>query len=106
MITPMNKDQRYHLSLDGDLGPEALNRLQAGLEGLPSDAHLHLDLSDCDVDGSEALIEAIDLIRGAARRGVRVTLFQAPQLLAHGLYRIGALPTLTLVEPREEEPYG
>lgn len=67
-----------------------------------------LDLAKLDLDGSEAVLEAVDAIRRLLASSGRLTVCNSPQILAHALYRIGLLEngTLELTDTRQEEPYG
>jgi len=70
---------------------------------------LECDLNDLEIIDSEGANAAIDVIRLLLQRTPHLFLRHAPHILAHTLYRIGLLETgsrLTLLEPREEEPYG
>ena len=99
-----------HITVEGDL-TEALGLdLVGAVTSLPEGVdRLELRMGECDVDDAIGVIEAINAIRHALRRGVPVTLFEAPHILAHDLYRVNLLSIgsgLTLVEPRQEVPYG
>ena len=63
-----------------------------------------IDLSEADIEDASVTAGLIDIIRSTARRVGGLTLVRAPQVLAHGLYRIGAISDdcVTLVEPRDE----
>ena len=63
-----------------------------------------IDLSEADLEDASVTAGLIDIIRTTARRISGLTLIGAPQVLAHGLYRIGAITDdcVTLVDPREE----
>ena len=63
-----------------------------------------VDLSEADLEDASVTAGLIDIIRTTARRVGGLTLVQAPQVLAHGLYRIGAISAdcVTLIEPRNE----
>lgn len=63
-----------------------------------------LDLGELDLDDGPAVVEAVNLIRGLLARWGRLTVVEAPQMLAHTLYKVGDLgPRLRLVRPRVEE---
>lgn len=74
----------------------------AGLE--PSDAPIHIELEDADVEDGVVVTMLVDYLRTTARRVGRVELHHAPQVIAHTLYRVGALSEMpiTLIDPREE----
>ena len=72
--------------------------------------HLHVDLSELDVESGEALAGLITALRAwaqaacaAGARGLR--LVEPPQHLAHTLYKIGALQgdLIVLHAPRAED---
>jgi len=96
--------------VEGDIDSESAVSLYRWCEGLPvSDTPLECDLSDLEVVDSAGANAAIDVIRQLLQRSPHLFLRHAPHVLAHTLYRIGMLETgsdLTLLEPREEEPYG
>lgn len=71
---------------------------------LAEDGSVWLELGGVDLESGAACAEAVRAVRALLERGARVTLVQAPQSLAHVLYRVGMLPGLELIEPREEEP--
>ena len=57
-----------------------------------------------DLDAGEAVAAAVDGVR-ALLVGRRLILVEAPQMLAHTLYKVGMLadPRLALERPREDE---
>ena len=68
-----------------------------------------LDLSDLEVSDGAGVLAAVNGVRVLRANATSLTLIGTPQLLAHTLYRVGALdaePGLRLVGTREEEPYG
>ncbi len=70
---------------------------------------VRLDLSDIDCADAEGTAELLRLIVDSARSGMMLEVEHAPQVLAHSLYRTADLTepsNLSLVEPREEEPYA
>lgn len=66
-------------------------------------ARIELDLSDLELDDGSAVAEAVNAIRELLADSP-VVLRQAPQMLAHTLYKAGLLRDgqLSLVEPRTE----
>ncbi len=72
--------------------------------------HPHIDVCLADVDAldGKAMATLVALIHDALLDGSRVTLRQAPQIVAHNLYRLDLLrhAGLVLIETRVEEPYG
>lgn len=75
------------------------------LEALPDS--LVADLGGFDVSDGLAAVAAVNAIQALAR-GRHLVLRAAPQLLAHNLYRVGALEddSVRLEATREDEPYG
>lgn len=67
-----------------------------------------LELDTLDIEDGLGVVYAVDAIRDWLERGASLDIHGAPQLLAHTLYRCGLLQSgsITLHEPREEEPYG
>ncbi|MCK6550324.1 STAS domain-containing protein [Myxococcota bacterium] len=68
------------------------------------DAPVVLDLEEAEVDDASIATMLVDHIRQTAARVGTVRIIRPPQVIAHVLYRIGALQgsTIQLVEPREE----
>jgi len=93
------------LVLRGLVGREGAALFGEQLAGLgPADAPAVLDLSEADIEDGAVAASLVDAIRQAAVRAGSVQLLGPPQVLAHGLYRVGALSggTIHLVEPRDE----
>ena len=69
---------------------------------------IDVELSETDVVDGKGVAVFTTLVRDSLRDGRRITLRNAPQMVAHTLYKVGLLEDerLTLVDPREEEPYG
>lgn len=70
-----------------------------------SDELTRIDLSEADLEDAIVVSSLIDALRTTAERLGKLEVFGAPQVLAHGLYRVGALgpnAKLRLIEPREE----
>lgn len=76
----------------------ALNELCSAQEDLV------LDLSQADIDDPVGVVRLAEAIRAASRRFARTRLLRPPQVLAHTLYRVGALEgaRLQVEDPREE----
>jgi hypothetical protein len=70
-------------------------------------AHV-LDLGELEIDDGPALAELVTHLRALAQEHGAVELHACPQLLAHTLYKVGALRSgrIRLASVREEEPYG
>lgn len=70
-----------------------------------SDAPVTIDMRDAELQDATLIGALVDQIRQAAARAGRVQLLEPPQVLAHNLYRVGALEgdsTIQLVDPRDE----
>lgn len=96
------------LVLRGSLDATTIPSLMAAVDRLSLPLSLSLELAEFDLADSAAAVAMVGLVRRLAL-GRRVTLCNAPQLLAHNLYRVGALgidSSIVLRTPREEEPYG
>jgi hypothetical protein len=91
--------------VEGELDLAGARLLEHAVRALPRDrGALTFELQDLELRDGPACAAAVDAFRGLAARGVRVTLVGAPQALAHVLYRVAALPSIVLVDPRFEEP--
>jgi ABC-type transporter Mla MlaB component len=67
------------------------------------DAPLTIDMEDADVEDSSVATMLVDYIRETAHRVGAVQIVRPPQIIAHSLYRVGALGgAIQLVEPRQE----
>jgi ABC-type transporter Mla MlaB component len=95
-----------HLTLAGDVGREVALLFVEQLAGLErSDAPVELELEDAEVVDARVVALLVESIRQAAHRTGSVRLLRPPQVLAHALYRVGALgagSVLEVIEPREE----
>jgi anti-anti-sigma regulatory factor len=72
------------------------------------DERIQLDLSDLELDDGSAVAETVNAIRELLELAP-VLVSNAPQMLAHTLYKVGLLEggRLTLHEPRADEvPYS
>lgn len=68
-----------------------------------------LELAGLEIPDADGIAVAIEVIRQLLLRTPFLTIAHAPHLLAHTLYRLGILEPggrLSLLEPRQEEPYG
>lgn len=65
-------------------------------------------LADLDLEDGVAVAHLVTALRALRSRSGRLVLVQAPQMLAHTLYKVGALhdPGLVLVDPRQDEGLG
>ncbi len=96
------------LTLSGELTAGEIDGFRAEIDALgPLPDHLSLQLSGFDIGDGVSAVAAVDAVRRLAQ-GRRLVLHNAPQVLAHNLYRVGALEegNLLVAEMREEEPYG
>lgn len=94
-----------HLSLKGQIDRDIAALFIEQLSGFSrEDAPLVLDLEEAELDDAAVVAVLVDHLRQAARRVGAIQVLRPPQVLAHGLYRVGALAgsTLQLIEPREE----
>lgn len=97
------------VTLSGELDLAATDALAAAFPGDAAAGAVVLEMSELDVLEGPPVAAFVSLLRELARHATRLTLVAAPQLLAHNLYRVGALQgrwAIVLVDPREEEPYG
>ena len=89
------------ISVDADISMHNASEFCADLESEKPSA---LELSALTVEDGESMA----LIISAIRRMQPICLMAAPQMLAHGLYKIGALRSgaIRLIDPREDEGQG
>lgn len=100
--------ERDGMAVSGEVaGPEAL-ALAAALGALPPGSERVLDLADLDLEDGVAVAHLVTGLRALRARCDRLVLVAAPQMLAHTLYKVGALsdPGLVLVAPRQDEGMG
>lgn len=94
------------LRLEGRIEREVAALLGEQLAGFdPSEAPVEIDLHDADIEDGVVTAMLVDAIREAAARIGPVVVAHAPQVLAHALYRVGAVgegSRVDLREPREE----
>ncbi|MEO1336006.1 MAG: STAS domain-containing protein [Myxococcota bacterium] len=91
------------LTFEGDLDHQAVQTIVETI-GAIDRGPLSVDLTEVDITDGRACAALADALRKAAGRIGDVAVIQAPQALAHTLYRVGALGsgTLQLIEPRDE----
>jgi anti-anti-sigma regulatory factor len=69
------------------------------------DAPVSIDLEEADIEDAALAATLVDHLRQAAHRIGALILVRPPQVIAHSLYRIGALgprAEIQVIEPREE----
>lgn len=96
-----------NLSLKGDVTIDVATLFAEQLSMLTkSDSPVTIRMSEADLENAEVVSLLVSHVRQAAIRVGRVQLIEPPQVLAHCLYRIGALETgaatIQLIEPRQE----
>jgi len=67
---------------------------------------LLFELDELDLEDGVSVARTISALRLAAAGRSSVTLRNAPQMLAHTLYKVGMLDTFTLIDPRHDEGHG
>ncbi len=90
---------------EGDLEGSAAKKALAQIDGVPAGSGpLVLEMTDAEVEDAQACAALSASIREAAIRIGDVVVLGAPQVLAHTLYRLGALSSgaIQLIEPRDE----
>jgi anti-anti-sigma regulatory factor len=94
------------LTLKGQIERDVAALFIEQLAGMDrEDAPLVLDMGDADIEDSRVATMLVEYIRQTAQRVGHVQILRAPQILAHSLYRVGALgsqSTIELIEPRVE----
>lgn len=71
----------------------------------PDESITKIDFTEADIEDAVVVTTLIKLLRETANRLTRLEVIGAPQTIAHGLYRVGALgpaAKLKLIDPREE----
>lgn len=96
-------DEPDRWTIEGDATLEAARRFEQACHRLPTGDRLTLQMLDLDVDDGPACAALVDAVRVLAGR-THLVLEDAPQPLAHVLYRVGDLGRLELVRPRVESP--
>ena len=88
----------------GPIDVTSARLLERAIRALPApNGALTFKLAELEVDDGPTCAVLVEAFRDLSDRGVRVTLINAPQVLAHSLYRVAALPRIVL-DPRSEEP--
>ena len=93
------------INLEGDVDPDVAALFVEQLAQLQQDdLPVTLDLSGAEITDAATCALLVDALRQTARRLGGLQVREPPQVLAHGLYRVGALErgTLHLVSPRDE----
>ena len=95
------------LTVDGDGTTEdAATLFRAALRGAPEGAGpVTIDLFGLDLDTGQATVAWHQTVRLLRDHFGSVTLLEAPQMLAHSLYKVGDLTDgrIHLVSPRSDE---
>lgn len=93
------------LTLSGELQRDNAAKLLARLDGMGVIDRLMLD--DFDIADGVAATQAVNMVRHLLASH-SLSIYGAPQVLAHNLYRTGLLREgrITLLAMREDEPYG
>lgn len=97
------------INVDGELDGDAAAGLEAALaraEAALPPGDLRLDLDGLELLDGVAVAVATSALRSLLARRPRLVLAHAPQMLAHTLYRVGALERGAVVveSVRAEEP--
>ena len=92
------------LKLGGEPTARDLESLLGELERSRPPDEVVVDLADLDLEDAADVVALAEGLRSASARSSRVEILEAPQVLAHTLYRIGALQnqSLVLTDPRNE----
>jgi anti-anti-sigma regulatory factor len=93
------------IHLEGDVDPDVAALFVEQLAQLQQeDLPVTVDLSEAEVKDGPTCALLVDALRQTARRLGGLQVLEPPQVVAHGLYRVGALAggTLHLVSPRDE----
>lgn len=95
------------LSLSGELfGPDAEALVSVFRQApLPPGGRLRIMMVDLDLEDGVSVAEMVNALRALLARGCALELHEAPQMLAHTLYKVNMLASqpITLVAPREDE---
>ena len=95
------------LTVDGDCATEdAASLLAAALRDAPvPPCPITVDLFGLDLDTGLATAAWHQTVRGLRDHFGRITLLDAPQMLAHSLYKVGDLADgrIELISPRSDE---
>lgn len=94
------------ITVEGLIDPDIAALLIEQLSSFSIDDEIiRLDLSAADIEDPVVTSQLLKAFRDAAQNLQGLEIHGAPQVLAHGLYRIGALgrnAKLRLINPREE----
>lgn len=96
------------LVIAGELSQDTIASFEHELALLPVlPSQLSVDLSGFEIADGASAVAAVNAMRALAQCR-QLTLHEAPQLLAHNLYRVAALEegNISLQSMREDEPYG
>ncbi len=103
-----SQGDNVYVTLEGDLSSESCTCLRNFWElRVAHHQTIDVELEDSDTGDGRGIAELAGLVQRARHAGKHVTLRNAPQMLAHTLYKVGALRGehgVTLIDPREEEP--
>jgi ABC-type transporter Mla MlaB component len=95
------------LVIFGDFDGEIAARVAEHVRSmpLPPGDTLTVEMGELDLDDGVSVAELVNAIRTLIGRGRHLVLIEAPQMLAHTLYKVSMLDTqpITLVRPREDE---
>ena len=94
------EESNDHYLIEGDICQDNVDRFCDALKRLPKGAHLQLRELDIEDGVSMAcIVSTLRLLRP-------LLLIEAPQMLAHTLYKTHMLSTgITLLRPREEDDF-
>jgi len=95
--------------IEGELDRHNTDSLLAWCESIDAvPGERILELAGLEILDAEGIAATIETIRRLLQRNPALIITHAPHLLSHTLYRIGLLEggRLSLIEPRQEEPYG
>jgi anti-anti-sigma regulatory factor len=103
------RDTEGTIRIVGDLNSSTAEEFAEDLQMLTQNDNgpLTLDLLNLDCDDGIALATCVRVLRELRARRSRVLLRGASQMLAHNLYRVGALEgsrAIELVDTRVDEP--
>ena len=105
----LERDTRGSIKIAGELNSLNADAFAADVQRLTEheDGPLTLDFSNLDCDDGIALATCVSVLRDLRGRRSRLLLRGASQMLAHNLYRVGALEgsrAIELVDTRLDEP--
>ena len=98
------------LDLSGELfGPDAAALVPLFRQvPLPEGGRLRIQMANLDLEDGVSVAEMVNALRVLLSRGCALELHEAPQMLAHTLYKVNMLASqpITLIAPREDEGTG